>query len=560
LSIDFNQLIYEFIVSKKLTMIIKLTESMKKLNILFILLFVAIMLPSCTGKKEIMEAGISKGNLSIGWAVTSITPDKAVDLRGQFPARISEGILDPVTATVLAIESGQGTSSVKATLVSVDLVSVEMELLDAVRAKLKDSPGINTDNIIMNATHTHTAPFCSPDNSTMTRYGIELDVIAPSDYLDFAASQISAAIKKAWSEKKPGGISYGLGHAVVGHNRLRVDFTGKSLLYGNTNIPEFSHMEGYEDHSVNLLYTWDQNSKLTGIVVNVPCPSQATEGMYQISADYWHDTRVEIHKRLGEGIYILPQCGAGGDQSPHILLGGKAEDRMQKLMFGDSISTGRQGMARRKQIAVRIADAVTSVLPYMKNVIEWSPVMNYQKLDVELSRRLIGLEDVNKAVKESKEWQAKYDNLLKEIKNNPSYKEKKRWYTDVTNSYRRLTRGQSVKDRFELEKVQPKMPIEIHVLRLGEIAMATNPFELYLDFGIRMKGRSPAVQTFLVNLSNGSFGYLPPKRSTAGGSYGAEPASTLIGPEGGQELVEATLASFNAMWKPGQPGEKRINN
>ena len=71
--------------------------------------------------------------------------------------------------------------------------------------------------------------------------------------------------------------------------------------------------------------------------------------------------------------------------------------------------------------------------------------------------------------------------------------------------------------------------------------MATNPFELYLDYGMRMKARSPAIQTFLIQLSNGSYGYLPPYRSTVGGSYGAEPASTLIGPEGGQELVENTL-------------------
>jgi len=536
--------------------VIKLLKAMKKLSFLFFSAALMVILVCCTGKKEKKETKSFKGNLAVGWATTTITPDRPVDLRGQFPARVSEGILDSVTATVLALESGQGSSSVKATLVSVDLVSIEKELVDAVRARLKDSPGINTDNIIINATHTHTAPLCAPDKSTMTRYGIELDVMAPADYLDFAAGQIAAAVKKAWDERKPGGISYGLGHAVVGHNRLRVDFSGKSLLYGNTNVQEFSHMEGYEDHSVNMLYTWDQDSNLTGIVINVPCPSQATEGMYEISADYWHDTRVEIHKRLGESVFILPQCGTGGDQSPHILIGGKAEDRMQKLMFGDSISTGRGGMALRRQIAVRIADAVTSVLPYMKNVIEWNPVMKYQKLDVELSRRLISMEDVNKALKESKEWQTKYDQLLREISNIPSYKEKKRWYTEITNTYRRLTRGQSVKERYELEKVQPDMPVEIHMMRLGDIAMATNPFELYLDYGLRIKGRSPAIQTFLVNLSNGSYGYLPPKRSTAGGSYGAEPASTLIGPEGGQELVDTTLASFTLMWKTEKEDEK----
>ncbi|MDD4193345.1 MAG: hypothetical protein PHI28_18560 [Mangrovibacterium sp.] len=88
------------------------------------------------------------------------------------------------------------------------------------------------------------------------------------------------------------------------------------------------------------------------------------------------------------------------------------------------------------------------------------------------------------------------------------------------------------------------MPVEVHVIRLGDVVFATNPFELYLDYGMRIKARSQTVQTFLVQLS-GSGTYLPVSRSIAGGSYGAVPASTLMDPEGGQELVEKTLEMIN---------------
>ena len=183
---------------------------------------------------------------------------------------------------------------------------------------------------------------------------------------------------------------------------------------------------------------------------------------------------------------------------------------MQKLMFPDSIQTGDRTIGLRKQIAIRLADAVTSVLPYMKDQIEWKPKVCFQTEIVELSRRLIDIEDVNKALNQSKEWQGKYEQLLKKINEDPSIKQEKRWYSEVTNAYRRLTRGQSVKERHELEKVQKKLPIEINILRIGDIVMATNPFELYLDYGMRIKARSPATQTFLVQLANGSNGYLPP--------------------------------------------------
>ena len=310
-----------------------------------------------------------------------------------------------------------------------------------------------------------------------------------------------------------------MGQAVVGHNRLQVDLSGKSLMYCNTNRPEFSHIEGYEDHSVNLIYTWDKESNLTGVVINIACPSQVTESIYQISADYWHDTRVEVRQRLGKDVYILPQCSAAGDQSPHIMVGAKAEERMQRIMGMDSIGTGRGSMGRRKQIALRIAYAVTSVLPYMKDKIEWNPVFNHNIEIVNLSRRLISIEDVNSALKEGEGWKKQYEQLLLESKEKPELKEKPRWYSNITSTYTRMKRGYSVKERYELQKIQPKMPIEIHVLRIGDIVIATNPFELYLDYGIRIKGRSPAVQTFLVQLTCSYEGYLPTKRSIGGGAY-----------------------------------------
>jgi hypothetical protein len=319
-------------------------------------------------------------------------------------------------------------------------------------------------------------------------------------------------------------------------------------MYGKTNTPDFSHLEGYEDHSVNLLYTWDQNIKLTGVLINLASSSQVSEQDYLVSADYWHDTRVEVRKRLGENIFILPQCSAAGDQSPHLMVGDKAEARMQRLMFPDtSIDVGSSSIGLRKQIAVKIADAVSSVLPYMNRCIEWNPKFAHLTQNVELSRRLIGMEDVNNAVKEAEGYKKQYDQMLSEINSNPAIKQKKHWYFDITRTYTLTKRGKGVRDRYELEKKQPKMPVEVHVLRIGDVAIATNPFELYLDYGMRIKGRSPAVQTFLVQLT-GSGTYLPVARSVAGGSYGAVPASTLIGPEGGQELVEKTLEMIKSVF------------
>jgi len=534
---------------------------MKKINsfiTVFVVLLIAGFLYSCTDSK--VE---DKNNFFIGWSSVNITPDDPVLLWGQRHARISEGILDSITATALAIEYGSGLSSEKVIMISCDLVAIldgtrepdmyftpgnQNNLRDNVRKLLKESiPELKSEQIIINATHTHVAPLYGSDTDTKRIYGVKLDVKSPSEVQEFLSKRIAKAAEQAWENRSPGGISYGLGHAVVGYNRIQSDFTGKTRMYGNTDRKDFSHIEGYEDHSVNLLYTWNKKNKLTGVVVNVACPSQVTEGLFKISADYWHDTRVELRKRLGENIFILPQCSAAGDQSPHLMVGGKAEERMQRLMFADSIETGDRTIAHRKQIAIRIADAVTSVLPYVKDNIDWNPVFNHKMEVLNLTRRKIPVEDVNRALQGSAKSKKQHEELLLEIKNNPGIKDQPRWYTGVTRAFSQTYRGYSVKERYELTKVQPKLPVEIHVIRIGDVVIATNPFELYLDFGMRIKGRSPSIQTFLVQLT-GSGTYVPSSRSVEGGSYGAEPASTLVGPEGGQELVERTLEIISEVY------------
>lgn len=543
----------------------KLHESiffMKYLSMLITLLAITFLLSGFTSFHE--EKQDTTGEISIGWASADITPDETVMIRGS----ISTGVLDPITVTALAMESGRGSSSEKVIMISCDLLLIpdgrrsrwgghEENLMDNARELIKKSiPELSPEQIILFGTHTHSNPTVT-SLSIKEMWGIELDAMPPKDYMDFVSAKIASAAEEAWNKRKPGGISYGLGHAVVGHNRLQVDFSGEAQMYGSINRPEFSHIEGYEDHSVHLLYTWDKKSNLTGVAINIASPSQVQYGS-MVSSDFWHETREELGKRLGKEVYILPQTSAAGDKSPHgILVEAKGEERMQQLKFPEIDVDKTPRAARRKQIAMRISDAVTSVLPYMKDTIEWYPVFTHKMEIVELSRLIVSMDDVNNALKsypgvpdnkKREDFEKEYEQLLLEIKENPEMKEKPGWYKDITRSYGLIRRAQLLKERYKIQKEQPKYPVEVHVIRLGDIVMATNPFELYLDYGIRMKARSPAVQTFLVQLA-GSGSYLPPSRSIEGGAYGAVPASNIVGPEGGQELVESTLELINALWE-----------
>lgn len=469
-------------------------------------------------------------SLRIGWASADITPDRPAVLGGMSSARISSGVMDPITVTALALESDYpGQTPVKVILISCDLRSISDNVRDGVRTLLQSAlPEVDSLNVVLNGTHTH----CS---APLGDFGIKLDAMQEDEYCAFAIPRIAAAAEQAWKNRQPGGISFGLAHAVAGHNRLTAYFSGNSQLYGKTDDSNFSHVEGYEDHSVNLLYTWNKENELTGIMINLAMPSQvSTESKF--SADFWHDTRVELRRRLGNDLFVLPQCSAAGDQSPFVLVDKKAESRMEKL-------TGRN---RRQQIAWRIADATTGILPCMKQNIEWQPPLAHQGKTLQLSRRIIGEKDLARALAEAKLWQERYETFYREIQAIPENKRRPNWYNNT--AYWAMCRCRRVAERFELQKTAPYFPAEVHVLRIGDMVIVTNPFELYLDFGVQIKARSPAAQTFVVQLA-GAGTYVPTVRSVAGGAYGAVPGSTQVGPEGGRELVEQTLAMIAELWK-----------
>jgi len=490
-----------------------------------------------------------ESELLIGWASRDITPDRPVLLMGQFHARVSEGVMDPITVTALAFESVQNGQPVsQAVMVSVDCCFISCDLLAAVRKLLREKlPELDSQNISLNATHIHTAPgnrAKDPQSigSLPPCKGLsvkDLGIMERLEYVTFLTGRIADAVVEAWQNRAPGGIGFGVGHAVVGLNRRIAYFNGETRMYGQTNDPEFSHIEGDADHSVNLLCTWDKEQKLTGIVVNVACPSQVSEHLYQVSADYWHDTRMELRQRFGDNLFVLPQCSAAGDQSPHVQVGKPAEERMLRLAE----------RTQRQDIAIRIADAVTATLPFIEGEIDWTPSLVHQVDTLELPARMLNEKDVSEALAEAEKARLQYEALRMDLEAHPEKMQTPRWYRDITQVYCRMLWNKNVEQRFNSQKTQSATPVEIHITRLGSVVFATNPYEYYLDFGMQIKARSKAVQTFVVQLAGGSpVSYLPTVRAITGQSYGAIPASTLIGPEGGRMLAQRTVEIINGLW------------
>jgi len=487
----------------------------------------------------------SPAALCVGWAEVDITPTaQPVSIVGQFFARLSEGVADPLKATACALES----KGEQVVFVSCDLVYISIELRDSVRATLS-VVGAELDpmKVILSATHTHTGPnICSDSSAGLANktvgggmVGVDMGEAPSEEYIAFAAGRIAECIENAWNSRTTGGVAFGLGYAVVGHNRRWVNAEGASAMYGLCAPANegFRHVEGAEDHSLNLVATYDDQDRLTGLIVNLPCPSQEDEALFVVSADFWHETRKELRQRFGDGLFILAQVSAAGELTSHPILNTAAHLRMLEL----------KGVSPRQEIACRIGDAVEKVLPYIDKAIDRTPILAHRIEMMELPANRLTQADADDAKRAAETFRLQYESLRESLEADPIVAKEPRWYTEITGHYTGMIWHLSVVDRYERQKTQSTYTEEVHVLRLGEIAFATNPYEYYLDFGTQMKVRSPAIQTFLVQLC-GQGTYVPSPRSVANGGYGSVAASNPVGVEGGQVLVDGTIRALRSLW------------
>ena len=102
--------------------------------------------------------------------------------------------------------------------------------------------------------------------------------------------------------------------------------------------------------------------------------------------------------------------------------------------------------------------------------------------------------------------------------------------------------------RYHLQQTHDIFTIESHIIKLGDIAFATNPFELFLNYGNQIRARSLAKQTFLAQITCVSYGYLPTERAEEGSHYSAFVGSGIAGHEGGALLVRKTVQEINKMF------------
>lgn len=484
----------------------------------------------------------------IGWAQADITPERPVVVAGQMYLRTSSYVHDPLTATALSLSNGEE----QYTMVSMDVVNVPGIVAKRFREALQGIPGLDPQKVSFHATHTHNSLRGIEDpyrenfehylgKDIITQIELPENLLHGEEEAQFLAEKVRFLVEEAWAARQPGGISYAVDYAAVAFNRRPVfrmeDGHEESKMYGTCSQENFLRMEGASDHTVDLFYTFDRENSLTGVAINVACPSQMYELHTFLSADYWGEVRNCVREEMGN-IYVLPMGGAGGDQNPLDLVRlSKTNEEALRQWNAQAGEVFRNfDMAEEcRGIGERVSGAVTRGYRKALRSIQFRPVFRHELVQFDMPIRTVTKEDYEEALEKIAQAKGRFS------------PQNRMTSEDMVAVFEPI----GVARRWERQNADPRFCFQTHIVRIGDIAIATNPFELFTEYGMRIKARCKAAQAFVVQLCNDAGVYLPTQAAIAGGSYSSKPASTTVAPEQGDELVETTIAAIDRLFQKG---------
>ncbi len=484
---------------------------------------------------------MSDCRLSIGWGEADITPaNPKVELAGQYYQRLATGVHSRIKTVVLALDKGQE----QAVLIALDVVSFTEQFQLEVRREINAAfPEIRPESIFLNAIHTHNAPYTRPGGLFREWLPLDKEVLSPDEYVIFLKKQILAAVQQAWSTRSPGGIAPAFGRASIGHCRRAVYANHCAEMYGDTSRSDFIGLESGEDSGLEMLFTFSETAQPTGLILNLACPSQVMEATSEISADFLGATRENLKSAFGPQFHTLAQISAAGCQSPRDLT---RRNRLEPdFWHADGVPV----------YAERLNRAVLEAFPQTEGKIAFQPIFRHTCRRLQLPLRRASYQQYVQAEQELAQRLAEmpereaFEDFCRETRVNEAIPGRPGPYDSKLHHFVKIQNARAVIKRYQSQNQEPFFEYDLQALRLGDCAMVNCPFELYLCFGQIIKARSPANQTFVVQLSGGSGGYLPSPEGERLGGYGGLIINGKVGSEGGYLLADAAVQRINELWQ-----------
>lgn len=416
---------------------------------------------------SIQGSGAEVGALQAGAARVEITPD------AHAIPRPFTSILDSLYARAIYMENGHDAT----VLLNADVGAISTAITDKVSAEISKDLNVPVTNILISATHDHSAIFGGPRPPAAGATGQEN---TPAEaFEDKLVSGLEKAAKEAHDKKQPARIGYGAGQLYLNVNRDAID--EKTRLWSqepNLNYPS--------DKTLAVIKIESLDGQLIAVYMNYAMHANSLFLNGMVSGDFPGEAQRYLERTYDKAI-ALWTSGAAGDQNPlywradHVV----EQARIRAIMQAEHVDLGTAIM-HAMFVGNPAADKIAVDPVAMDQSIQLVKAMGWLTGE-EAIRVMDQIRVMN--------TQVKIEGAQQEV---------------TCPARHRLDTGrEGVPGQYE-DSPNP-VRIKIGALRIGDILLGSANAELYNMIGQHVKAGSKFHDTIMVTLTNGmaNSGYVP---------------------------------------------------
>lgn len=466
-------------------------------------LLIGILLP-------FVQPAPARAGLQAGTSIVDISPQEwPLAPRGSFFPKPITGAHDPLHVRCLVLSDGE----TRIAMAVVDSCMVHREQLDPAKQKASEATGIPADHILVSATHTHSAPFANASSGTPQELAYQKKLIAGITDAIIEANQSLQPARAGYS-------GYDLPDEVFNRRwflkagAVPVNPFGEDTDVVKMNPPRDPNIlinpAGPTDPEVSVLYVENAKGKPLSVFANYSLHYVGnTAGL--MSADYY-----------GEFARLMPvRLGTTDPDFVAMLSNGTSGD-INNINFRNP-RPPRDPYEQIRIVAGKTADAAWRAVRQVASPSADLKLAMKQRA-VTLQHRLPTPEQIERA-----------RDILKVD-------------AEAEKSLPRLARAYAERTLSLAEK-PPTTEVLIQAIRIGDLGICTMPFEVLVEIGLELKAKSPAADTFTVELANGGYGYLPTPSQHAFGGYETWMGTNKVQKDASEILVKNLLEMLGELFR-----------
>ena len=431
----------------------------------------------------VVATTVRAGQLRIGAAAADITPEFGVLLDGTISKNgPATKIHDRLHARCVVFDDGE----TRVALVIIDNTMIAREILDDARARVHAATDIPARHILLAATHTHSTPRAVDIGQGE----------ANEKYHRFMAKQIAVGVQVAVRNLRPAGLGWG------SYDEPRFVFNRRWFVDKKLTPPNPFGDKGDR--------VWMNPPR--GALIN-PAGPVDTE-VYVMAARRPDGTPVFLLGNYGlhyvggtrRGEISADYFGIFSEHVKQLLATPKQQPAFVGLMSngtsGDVNAINFQGERVRRPAYVRMREIGTAIATNAAALYRRLKFQRTAKIEVAWREISLGVRKPNaKRLAWARETIAKA-------------KPTKRPPRNVIYA----------NEAIGLSRYPDRVKIILQAIRIGDLAIAAIPNEVFAQTGLMIKAQSPFRDTFVIELANGYSGYLPYPKQHEWGGYETWPA------------------------------------